>query len=121
MIAAVLAIITFLGFTNFSRTGSGTLAKTSSPEATGKNAASNKPSSPCLEIVYRLRRLLDDHQAGPLSSWKLPDSCYSGDRQPEKGNVVKALPNVTFAIATVPNPVTTHLPLFFDRMVESIQ
>jgi hypothetical protein len=26
-----------------------------------------------------------------------------------------------FAIATVPNPVTTHLPLVFDRIVETVQ
>ena len=121
MIAAVLAIITFLGFTNFSRSGSGSLAKTSSPETASKTPESNKPSSPCLEIVYRVRRLIDDHQAGSLSSWKLPDGCYQTGRQPEKSAIVKALPDVTFAIATLPNPVTTHLPLFFDRMVESIQ
>lgn len=31
------------------------------------------------------------------------------------------MPGVRFAIATVPNPVSTNLPLMFDRLVESVQ
>ena len=34
---------------------------------------------------------------------------------------MQALPDVHFAIALVPDPVSTHLSLLFDRIVESTQ
>jgi len=40
---------------------------------------------------------------------------------PSTSRPVNALQGIRFAVATVPNPVTTHLPLMFDRFIEAIQ
>lgn len=50
-----------------------------------------------------------------------PDSCYQPGQSLDGLDDPRTFPNVGFAIATVPNPVSTHLPLLFDRIVESIQ
>jgi hypothetical protein len=78
--------------------------------------------SPCFKIAVRLRRFLDIGSDDP-ESWRLPKSCYFPKDYVLPNDLVdaKAFQTVRFAIATVPNPVSTHLPLFFDRLVETIQ
>lgn len=50
----------------------------------------------------------------------MPTSCYSPDT-PANKSVAQPVSELSFAIAVVPNPVQTHLPLMFDRAIESIQ
>jgi hypothetical protein len=76
-----------------------------------------RPSDPCLEIAARVKRLVD--AADTPESWDLPESCYASGT-PAKTKPVQAH-GVRFAVATVPNPASTHLPLLFDRLIESIQ
>src|SRR5215469_11440812 len=88
--------------------------------STAKAAAHGSPQvySPCVEIAKRLRRLITPADK-PVESWKLPPSCYQSDSQGHE--TAKLLPGVHIAIAIAPNPISTHLPLMFDRVVESIQ
>ena len=48
-----------------------------------------------------------------------PGFCYRGDKAPDVQRLSPA--HVDFVIATAPNPLMTHLPLMFDRVVEIIQ
>jgi len=79
-------------------------------------AAKEKAIASCEQIAKRLQRLYAADEPVPM-----PDSCFP-DRAPG-GKTVPAKTNLslTFAIAIVPNPVQTHLPLTFDRAIESIQ
>jgi hypothetical protein len=75
-----------------------------------------------MEIGDRLRRFVNTTDTTAIETWKLPLSCYKNGKRPDTAvKNVEALPNVGFAVATVPNPVSTHLPLLFDRLVETIQ
>jgi hypothetical protein len=76
----------------------------------------SKPYLPCGEIVDELLRFVPNPEE--TDSKRLPDSCYAQKRT--NPNYLRAFSGVTFAIATVPDPVSTHLPLVFDRMVQSI-
>ena len=48
--------------------------------------------------------------------------CIRDSGKAPKDKYLPAFPtDVQFVIATVPNPITTHLPLVFDRMIEVIE
>src|SRR5271169_5222087 len=79
-------------------------------------AAASKPIPSCEQIAKRLRRFYRPNEQPPM-----PVSCYpQGTRAPAKDKSATN-PSLSFAIAIVPNPVQTHLPLVFDRAIESIQ
>ncbi len=78
-----------------------------------------KPHPPCEEIAGRLYRFLTSPQNREEPNW-FPDSCYDPGHAPAKARA-QAWTEVKFVIATVANPVSTHLPLEFDRAIESIQ
>ena len=124
LIAAVLAMLTLLGVSNFSRTSESPATgapKQSASPAGATAAVSLEPYSGCMEIASRLHRLTNEAGGSPIKTWRLPDSCYQGDKPSSNAKSVGVLPAVRFVVATLPNPVSTHLPLLFDRMVESIQ
>jgi len=90
------------------------------PASAGKSqqqaAAKEKAIASCEQIAKRLTRLYPANEKVAM-----PGSCYP-DRAPDaKTTPAKVNPTLTFAIAIVPNPVQTHLPLTFDRAIESIQ
>ncbi len=120
--AGVLAVLALVGVSSLPNKSS---ESSTSAEAKkhvvprGKTAPNPQPSSPCTEIAKRLRRLVTDTRK-PVEAWELPPSCYESER-PKGLEQVHALEHVRFAVATVPNPISTHLPLMFDRLVESIQ
>jgi hypothetical protein len=71
----------------------------------------------CDEIKRRIQPFVNTSR---MESWRFPDSCY----EPGKAPATKAgspAPELHFLIAMAPHPVSTHLPLFFDRMIEVIQ
>jgi hypothetical protein len=119
----VLAIFGFSNLSNRGPEGPPTAESGKPPATSGKTESTQKeetsPYSPCMEIADRLRRLVND--SGFIKPWKLPDSCYKSPKSAASLNSPKAWPDVEFAIAMVPNPVSTHLPLMFDRIVETIQ
>src|SRR5215471_18818814 len=69
----------------------------------------------CVQIERRLRRF---YPAGvPIPS---DGSCYEKGQKVASAPVPAAQP-VGFAVAIVPNPVQTHLPLMFDRQIDAIE
>ena len=123
--AGLLAVLTFVGVSNLGNKSSQSPAPAERKKPAipvGRRAAAHaspQPHPPCTEIAKRLRRLVTD-TGTPVESWELPGSCYESDR-PKGLATVRAWPGVRFAVAIVPNPVSTHLPLLFDRLVETIQ
>jgi hypothetical protein len=70
----------------------------------------------CEAIAKRLRRVYPPDGTVPMPAACFPDGATAQDLEPPQ-----TYPEVFFTIAIVPNPVQTHLPLMFDRAVESIQ
>ena len=80
--------------------------------ASGKQPAATapKPIPSCEQIARRLKRFYPAAARVPM-----PKSCYQNSVPPAAPNALANNPELTFAIAIVPNPVQTHLPLVFDR------
>jgi hypothetical protein len=77
------------------------------------NESQAAPFSECQAVFHQIRRFY----AGDVS---LPDSCYPKTAKRTKPEFTD-VPDLHFFIAIVPNPVQTHLPLLFDRLIEAIQ
>jgi hypothetical protein len=124
LIAGALVLLTFFGVSNISKNPenpAATESKTSPAPSKNTTARANQePYSPCVEIADRLRRFVNNKDSKPGESRQLPASCYK-NQPPGTARALEVMPKVGFAIATVPNPVSTHLPLMFDRIVETIQ
>src|SRR5215467_11764984 len=118
LIAGLLVLLTIFGVSNLpkgSESGVGEVRKGSTafaPVAAAK--PSEKPLPPCSEIASRLQRLVK----GTL---QLPASCYEGGHAPGDRKVGSPAPQVRFVVAMVPDPISTHLPLLFDRLVTTTQ
>ena len=135
LIAGLVVVLTAFGVSNLQKNGSESPSATESKESTLPSAkpvpgSNNQAYSPCTEIAQRLRRFVRNNPVAPngkrntdpaaIEEWDLPDSCY--EHKPSSVlTPVQTLHDVRFAIAIVPNPVSTHLPLLFDRVVETIQ
>src|SRR3974390_3472807 len=125
LVAGFLAVLTIVGISNLPNKSSESAAATEpkNPPVPSAGAVpapkSPRPYGPCTEIAKRLRRLIKDADK-PVDSWELPRACYESDR-PNGLEKVQASSGVRFAVAMVPNPVTTHLPLLFDRLAQTIQ
>ena len=118
VITLVAVVLAFLGISNLPKNAPGG-APISQTEVEAKLAAKTKGhtelSPPCEQIKGRLQLLVAEN---PDQEWGLPDFCYTN---PNEQRLPKLTPaNVTFAIATAPNPVSTHMPLQFDRSIEII-
>jgi hypothetical protein len=120
MIAAFTVLLAVFGVSNLPK-------KATESEPTSISLKNGKSSltpnkgkatsfAPCDEIRKRLQPFVG---ASPFENWVLPDRCYGDDKRPAKKPAVGA--DLKVIIATAPNPLSTHLPLFFDRLVEVIQ
>ena len=78
-------------------------------------AAAPTPNEPCTEIGGLLARFYDGFDKVPY-----PKSCYKAEEHPAEQTTGNG-PKLRVVIALLPNPVTTHFSLFFDRSVEAIQ
>jgi hypothetical protein len=121
ILTAVAVVLAFFGISNLPKSSPGGAAATE----TGNGAKSpskdvgghtSSPYPPCEQIQRRLQPFVTSF---PQQTWALPRFCYS-DPPPANSPKVVAK-DVDFVIATVPNPISTHLPLAFDRMLEIIQ
>jgi hypothetical protein len=116
----VLAVVlTFFGISNLPKNSSG---GTSTTQAVKGNESPSKASggvpsvkSPCREIQKRLQPFVAD---APQQDWRLPDFCYATQIVSHK---LSKAHDLEFVIATAPNPISTHLPLLFDRIIEIIR
>ena len=125
IIAILAAVMALFGISNLSKnSSSGPVAaeteKGAKPPGTG-TIKSGLVNDSCREILKRLQLFVSSDQ---LKTWNYLHSCYAsnktGDDQ-EKINPLSSFPDVDFVIASVPNPMATHLPLLFDRMLEIIE
>jgi hypothetical protein len=118
---ALAVVLAFFGISNLPRSSSGGGSTTQaemgnkSPEKANGNG-SPVPYSPCEEIRKRLQPFVAEPQ---LKKWKLPEFCYA-NLSTANYPVMKPQ-DMDFVIATAPNPISTHLSMLFDRVVEIIQ
>lgn len=116
---AVAVVLAILGMSSLPRnpSGGGGGGQNTTENAKRSKLPVKPPSSACAEIQKRIDPLLEDSL---LATWTPPNSCYPPDSPPAIDQKLNA-EHVDFVIATVPNPVSTHLPLSFDRILEIIQ
>ncbi len=132
--AGLIAVVTvFLAIFGISNLPKSTPNSGAASEATNKSKSSAKPnasqlpmlSPACEEIGDRLEPFLEKKpkQEGNNNEqdWQRPAFCYDNGKLPPNTYRARLSPGVNFVIATVPNPITTHLPLLFDRMIEAIE
>lgn len=110
--ALALLLATFFGISSFPRkdtksAGASEAISTASLHGTH----SRKATAACKEISDRLVRFVPDPA--------LPSSCYADNIPPLASTSSQS--NLQFVIATVPDPVKTHLSLLFDRNIEALQ
>ncbi|MGD0214375.1 MAG: hypothetical protein ABSB87_14185 [Terriglobales bacterium] len=129
LIAAATVFLAFFGFSNLPKGAPsngvppGAVGKVTSVTKSGAAGKSASPSSPCQEIGERLQPFLEiplPEKTSAKKDWEHPGSCYEDGVK--RGKFQPTLPAaVKLVIATVPNPILTHLPLVFDRMTEVIE
>ena len=90
-------------------------AKTSVPKAKNKDKDKDKLRSGCGTLENALEDFLD------LDELKPPDSCYEGELPKNRPDISGRTGNLKFVIATLPDPVHTHLPVLFDQFAVAIQ
>jgi hypothetical protein len=121
ILTTLAVILAFFGFSNLSKNPSapppGTETTSTATRSTRVRAAhSAKPQPPCEEIqsgfspLSRTRRMRSGKRLTP-----------PGDHADEERGHEINTPDVDFVIATPPHPISTHLSLQFDRMLEIIQ
>jgi hypothetical protein len=124
--ATLTAVLMLFGFSTFQRQGTESPPARQSSEQVaalpGAEPKQESPYAPCAEIAKPLRRFSETPQP-----WALPGFCYQSGKAPKRSHTpqfplrASGQCGVQFAIALVPNPISTHLPLMFDGMIESIQ
>jgi hypothetical protein len=119
IITALAVVLALFGVSNLPKSSTN-----SAPDAalggrakqTQRVNTENLKNYACSQIQQRLQALVADH---PDDRWKLPDSCYGPEGTEDHPRT--APDDLVFAIATAPNPISTHLPMLFDRIVEIIE
>src|SRR5580700_2102861 len=129
VIAILVVVLTLFGITSLPKSpsaGSSAVGPKSKAKTTKKPVVQT-PRTACEEIRTRLQPFVAD---GALGDQHLPGSCYESGIAPDqqKPGQQKDQPTAevasfggNFVVATVPDPVSTHLPLLFDRTIEVIQ
>jgi hypothetical protein len=124
IIATLTLFLAFFGLSGLPKNapGAGASSEAKSKVVSKSATTSSNSSAPhyvaCEEIRNRLRPFLSQT---PPEGWQLPNSCYPDNSTPKSSKPMVVPAELHFVIATAPNPVSTHLPLMFDRMIEAIQ
>jgi hypothetical protein len=118
VVAALAVVLALFGVSSLPKkeTPSGSVingTSKSSKTVDRKSPPTSERTAACSQIRKRLLR----YSASP----NLPGSCYEDGKAPTSSSDASLSADMKFVIAIVPNPVTTHLSLFFDRQVEIIQ
>lgn len=132
LLTAVAVFLAFFGMSSLPKNSPGGTAPTAvetskgtkAPTSTRKVGVRLPVLSGCKEIQNRLHTLFTPNRlpgtTNPKLEWTLPTSCYLG--HPPSSQIQRENHgDVAFLIATAPNPISTHLPLSFDRILEIIQ
>ena len=129
IIAILTVFLAAFGISNLQKnnpSGGAASETTNKSNSRAKPNASNTPilSPACEEIVDRLQRFFEK-KAAPEGEKNQdeqhPGFCYDGGKGPSDKYRPSLPPDVQFVVATVPNPISTHLSLVFDRMIEVIE
>jgi hypothetical protein len=116
VLTALAVVLAFFGLSNFPKSSPGGAA-IAEPEAQTKprpkTTTQTGPFPPCAQIKTQLQPLMAEY---PDPDWGLPGACFPD----HKGGSKSTPEHVSFAIATAPNPVSTHLSLLFDRFLEIV-
>jgi hypothetical protein len=130
LIAALTVFLALFGISNLPKSAP---TRGAQSETTNKSKSAAKPTSSkahtlspaCEEIGSRLEPFLEKKSRQDETTNKQdgqhPGICYDGGKGPAGAHPSPLPPGVKFVIATVPNPISTHLPLVFDRMIEVIE
>src|SRR5271165_6863237 len=115
---AVAAIFGFSVLPSRNTAPSGSTEGTQQKAAAAQEVVSPADSLqlPCWEIEKRIREFLPENKVFA------PDECFvkgSGDKWTSAE--LETSPQLQFLIATLPNPVHTHLALEFDRLTDALQ
>ncbi len=116
--AAIAVLVAVLGFSFVPRGGeSARPAEAAKGTQTARRAGvakvvPSKVQAACKEISDRVGRFYEKQV-------QYPRSCYADNADNQQTS--KAAPDLKFAIALVPNPAQTNLPVVFDRLIEAIQ
>jgi hypothetical protein len=104
--------------------------ETSGPAKFSGQSVTKPPSSadlfaqgPCVDIEEHLQAFLLNGESDSIAA---PPSCYGLPTRPPQDQVKgkklrEKAQNLRFVIATLPDPLHTHFPLSFDRLMEAIQ
>lgn len=126
--AVVVAVASAIGVTSrFNERGpaeqTGEVKFAAQPAPRNPQQADAFAQGPCVEIEERLQSFLIN---GDKSSIAAPETCFEPRERPKDyAPHAKAMQDkaaeLTFVIATVPDPLHTHFSLSFDRLMEAIQ
>lgn len=120
LIAALTVLVAVFGVSSLPRKGdSGPASENARPaasrEAKKPSSADNGASDACAELAKRIKPFVASPEV-----WSLVESSCPQAATVAVATTTAVSPKLKILIATAPNPVSTHLPLFFDRMVEVI-
>lgn len=124
LIAALTIFMAFFGISSLPKNAPNSSGVASEGTAKFKTSAksSRTTESPesvgCKEIGVRLQPFASELLTKDSA---LPESCYTDGKPSRKLQATPRASNLQFVIATAPNPISTHLSLMFDRMIEVIQ
>lgn len=129
IIAILTVFLAAFGISNLQKNNpsSGAVSETTNrSNSRAKPNASDTPilSPACEEIGGRLQRFFEkksEPEENKNQDEQNPGFCYDGGKGPNDKYRPSLPPDVQFVVATVPNPISTHLPLVFDRMIEVIE
>ena len=122
IVTALAVVLALFGISNLPKGSSGTGAASTQQGERGvkpptKTTGNSTFSYACGQIQERIQPLMADN---PDQAWRVPSFCYPNPAA--IGDPVRTAPEtVTFAIASAPHPISTHLPMLFDRIVEIIE
>ncbi len=129
VIAVLVLVLTLFGINSLPKSPSAgnSAVEPKAKAKIRKEPVLQTPLTACDEIRSRLQPFVAE---GALGDEHLPGSCYESGTAPDQRKLGQQkdqpIPEVppfagNFVVATVPDPVSTHLPLLFDRTIEVIQ
>ena len=120
MVAVVLAA---LGVSYFPRQGAESIpasAEAKRPSKAVLRKATNTKKNPPAKLVDSCGQIVKQFSRFYPSEPQVPESCLA-DAAATNNPPTAPTATLHFVIALVPDPLQTHLPLFFDRSIEVIQ
>jgi hypothetical protein len=126
MIAVVTVLLAVFGVSNLPKKGNEASPSTSAVGETKNSLRLKTEKNAQSDACEELRKHIEPFVTDP-TKWHLAESCSGAprlrtkDQRNEEPKPLLVDDKLRVIIATAPNPLSTHLPLLFDRIVEVIQ